>query len=502
MSSPSQGVTGPPVSTVSRRLPTYLAVVVLAGAVYAALAVIPWHPDGVVRRATGIVGATLIFWITEVAPLGVTGLLIPVGATFAGVLKWSDALTAWGDPILFLFLGAFLLARALEKHGVFDVLVQARWTQRIRGGNGSLLAIVVMLVAGAISTMQSNTAVAAMMLPVVLALARTVRKPALVLLGLSYGATFGGMATPIGTPPNFIGYHAMKELDPSVNFLSWMRVGLPVWAGTTVLAWGLLSLVRFVPRLGRVRMTEAGVDLPDDPAPLPTSLPSSALQGRATLVRRTAQRWAIGAFAVTVVLWLGCGLIASITEPTNPLQLWIQRYLPESLPPILTAGLLFFVRVGPQRERVLEQRDFQSLDWDTLFLIAGGLCLGKMLQTSGAAKVLAATVGQTHLSPLAVMFGIGAVTVLLSELTSNTATAALMVPIAASLAPAVGMSPVQTTWLVALCASLGFALPVSTPPNAIVYGTRLVPLRMMASLGIIVDILGLTWVVFCVRWFA
>jgi len=480
------------VGALRRRTPIFAVVIVLAAAAFVVTAFTPWHPDGRVRRAAALVLATLILWISEVMPLGVTGLLIPVGATLAGVLTWSEALTVWGDPILFLFLGAFLLARGLEKHGAFDFLVHAGWTQRFRGGDGVALAIVVMLVAGLISTVQSNTAVAATMLPVVVALARTVRAPAIALLGLSYGATFGGMATPVGTPPNFIGYAAMRQLDTTVNFLTWMRVGLPVWLGTTALAWGVLSLSgRLVRRVACAAVPAIVVGSDADPPVTPAS-------GAA----RTARAWAVGVFAVTVLVWLTCGLVISVTDPKGPAGAWVQRYLPESLVPILSAGALFLIRVGPQRQPVLERRDFQALDWDTLFLIAGGLCLGKMLHSSGADGALAATVSQAHISPLSAMFGLGAITVLLSELTSNTATASLMVPIAASLAPAVGLAPAQTIWLVALCASLGFALPVSTPPNAIVYGTRLVPLRLMIPLGIIVDVLSLLWVVCCVRWLA
>jgi sodium-dependent dicarboxylate transporter 2/3/5 len=493
------------------RLPTCLAVVLFAALVFSVTAFVPWHADALIRRATAIVLASLILWISEAAPLGVTGLLIPVAATLAGVLKWPEALAAWGDPILFLFLGAFLLARALEKHGVFNFLVQARWAQRFRGGHGIRLALGIMAVAGLVSTVQSNTAVAAMMLPVVVALARTVRNPGIVLLGLSYGATFGGMATPVGTPPNFIGYAAMKQHEAAVSFLSWMRVGVPVWFGTTLLAWGVFSLAGLWLR----RVAGKGAPARTDPGPAAAAdliEPDGAaedleLGDRRALsptprTQRLARCWALAAFGMTVVVWLSSGVITSLTETTHPLHTWAQRYLPESLVPILAAGVLFVVRVGPQRAPVLDRRDFRALDWDTLFLIAGGLCLGRILQSSGAAGLLAATVGQAHVSPLLLMFGLGGVTVLLSELTSNTATASLMVPIAASLAPAVGLSPGHTTWLVALCASLGFALPVSTPPNAIVYGTRLVPLRLMIVLGIAVDISSLIWVVQCVRWLA
>lgn len=474
------------------RAPAFLFVILLASTAFALAALVPWHPDPRVRRAAAIVLVALIFWISEIVPLGITGLLIPVWATLAGVLTWSEALSAWGDQILFLFLGAFLLARALEKHGVFEGLLQAAWATRFRRGSGVALAILVMLVAGAVSMIQSNTAVAAMLLPVVLGLARAARNPPLVVLALSYGATFGGMATPVGTPPNLIGYAAMKQCGEMVSFLTWLRVGLPIWLGTSMLAGAVLLLAgKIAPRGNRAPAPEAvGTPVlarPPDPAP--------------AVKRRRARDWALAAFACTVVIWLGSGAVVSAAGPSHPAAAWMQRYWPESLAPIFTAGLLFLVRAGPGRVAVLERRDFQTLDWDTLFLIAGGLCLGKMLQNSGAAAALAGAMGGAQVSHTAAMLGLGAVTVLLSELTSNTATAALMVPIASSLAPAVGLPPAKAIWLVALCASLGFALPVSTPPNAIVYGTGLVPLRTMIALGIVVDVLALLWVIQCVRWF-
>jgi sodium-dependent dicarboxylate transporter 2/3/5 len=384
--------------------------------------------------------------------------------------------------------------------------------RRFHGGEGVALAVMVMLLAGAVSMMQSNTAVAAMLLPLVVPLARTVRRPAFVLLALSYGATFGGMATPIGTPPNFIGYAAMKEHAGGMNFLSWMRVGIPIWAGTTALACVLFAVMgRSHGRRdeGTEAQRHGGLTASPEQAGAndlmflksQVSSPKSSPQASSPKPQASSARlWSIAAFGLAVAIWLTTGLLASILPAGHAVLVWTQRYLPESLPPILAAGLLYLVRVGPERKPVLVRADFQAVDWDTIFLIAGGLCLGKTLQASGAAAALAHAVGQTSLPPLGVMFALGAVTVALSELTSNTATAALLVPIAASLAPAVNMSPVRTIWLVALCASLGFALPVSTPPNAIVYGTRLVPLRTMALMGIMMDALALVWVVLCVYW--
>jgi sodium-dependent dicarboxylate transporter 2/3/5 len=488
-------------------LPNRARILVVAAAValYGACALLPWHTEVAVRRATGIVLATLILWISEVAPLGIVALAIPVAATAAGLLHWSEAVASWGDPIIFLFLGAFLLARALDKHGAFDWFLTAQWFRRHDGGGGTGPALAILAVAGLLSTLQNNTAVTAMLLPVVVALARRTRAPAIALLGLAYGSTFGGMATPIGTAPNFIGYAAMKEHGADINFISWMRVGIPVWIGTTLIGWALLALGGHVARRARASRESAGDAEPvwleslvmTDVEPQAPARPEPMRPLDSE--RKAARACALVAFGAAAVMWLVPGVIKGVTGPNDPLRVWIDTYLPESLVPVAAAWVLFLIRVGPQRRSVLDRRDFQALDWDTLFLIAGGLCLGRMLERSGAAAALARAVGQAELSPLALMFVVGGATVLLSELTSNTATAALMVPIAGSLAPAGGASAPQMIWLVALSASLGFALPVSTPPNAIVYGTRLIPLRLMAGVGILVDVVSLIWVVGCVR---
>lgn len=507
-----------------------LLALLISATSFALVASLPWHPEPRVRCAAGTALAVLVLWVSEIAPLGLIALGIPAALTLAGVLPWKAALASWGDPIIFLFLGAFLLARALEKHGVFDRLHEARWN-RVRGP--VLLPLLVLGVSGAISTLQNNTAVTAMLLPVVLTLARRTPAPALALLALSYGATFGGMATPVGTAPNLIGYMAMRRLDPGVSFVSWMRVGLPVWIGTTLIAWTLLVVL---PRLASGRLTRFGQTDPGRPErllpsgdpvaeddacparpsvtapgwPEPSADPLRGAEDRTTAAagradpesRRLAQRWAVGAFLATAALWLASGAILSATQEGEALNAWVRRYLPESLIPVVAALLLFVVRPGPAQHTVLDRSDFQALDWDTLFLIAGGLCLGTALEESGAAAALAGALARVALAPTAVLFLLAGVTVLLSELTSNTATAALLVPLAGPLASAAGLDAVQCIWLVALTASLGFALPVSTPPNAIVYGTRLVPLRLMIVLGLAVDLSCASWVVCCVRWLA
>lgn len=490
-----------------------ILIFVIAAGLFSAAALLPWHADANVRRATGVVLATLVLWITEVAPLGVTAMAIPIVATFTRLLPWNQAVAAWGSDVVFLFLGAFLLARALDKHGVFDWIVTSRWAVVRAGDSGMFVALLILIMAGVLSLAQNNTAVTAIMLPVVLAISRKVKAPAAALLALAWGATFGGMALPVGTAPNFIGYSAMKKLDETVNFITWMRVGIPVWLGTTVIGWGVLAIgTRWLIR------SAAGAPAPthahplfeglDDVGPVPASRPAASAEAAPAprgndkpATSPEARRFVVVAFAAAVLLWLVPGLVRSTLPHDHAASQWIATYLPESLVPVLVSWILFMAPFGPGRRTILDRHDFQALDWDTLFLIAGGLSLGQMLDSSGFAQALAQGLAGARLPPLLLMLGLVGTTVLLSELTSNTATAALMVPVAGSLAAALGLSPVQAIWLVALAASLGFALPVSTPPNAIVYGTRLIPLRFMVVTGIAVDVLSTIWLVCCVSVF-
>lgn len=486
-----------------------LLILLVALVVYFAIGESGWHADAGIRRATAIVIATLVLWIGEVAPLGVIALMIPVVATASGILTWKQSIASWGDETVFLFLGAFLLARALDKYGGFDWV--ARLPARLGGGRTIVPAMAILILAGTISTVQNNTAVAALLLPATIAIARNCPSPSVPLLALSYGATFGGMATPVGTAPNFIGYGHMRSLDPQVNFISWMAVGIPVWLGTSAIGLAVLAIAARWQSCGwrdlGVRATTAdGSSVREIPVTLPDAGPARPeheagreLQPAGVARLGKVAAWTVFSFAA--ITWLTIGFVKSTYGDQSAPAKWLDRFLPDSIVPIVGALLLFVWPLGRSGRTVLDRHDFQALDWDTIFLIAGGLCLGRTLDASGAARALAAAVGELQLSPTLIMLALGGVTVLLSELTSNTATAQLMVPIASALAPSCGLQPVTTIWLVALSASLGFALPVSTPPNAIVYGTRLVPLRTMVLSGLIVDVCGLIWVVTCVRWF-
>lgn len=503
--------------TASRRwLPLLLAAVL-----YLLVSAVPWHGNSEVRSATALAVAALVLWASECAPLGAIALGIPIAASLSGLLTWKEAIVAWSEPSVFLFLGAFLLARAIEKHGVLDAVLAASSLRRRLFHSPLRLSLSVMLFAGAISTLQNNTAVTAMLLPVVVSAARSGASPALPLLALSFGATFGGMATPVGTAPNVIGYGAAKQIDASFGFIRWMAVGLPVWLGCSLI--GLAGL-RFAMGLGRwLEIDAANIDsfaaesgkpranfagrraADDEPVDSVATIEKpSKSSGRAPdshpdAFTRRARCIALAACGITAMIWLTSGFIAGVFPANHALRTWLDSRLPESLVPIAAAWMLFMLPLDRAGRAVLERDDLRRIDWDTLFLIAGGFCLGRALENSGTAGALGQAVAQSGLTGLQLMFALGAVTVLLSEITSNTVTAALLVPVAKALSAGAGLDPTQTIVLVALCASLGFAMPISTPPNALIYGTGLVPLRLMMCVGIFVDLACIVWVTICVR---
>ena len=210
------------------------------------------------------------------------------------------------------------------------------------------------------------------------------------------------------------------------------------------------------------------------------------------------RRWSLAALGLAAAVWIGTGIVIGVYPPDSTIRVAIEKFLPESLVPVAAALLLFLVRTGPGGRSVLDRRDFQTIDWDTLFLFGGGLCLGRLLDKSGTAAALAASVGHLHWPPMVSLLAVAGATVLLSEVTSNTATAALMVPIAASIAATIGVPPIKVIQVVALAASLGFCCRYRRRPTPSLYGTGMIPLRWMVCVGVAIDIVCIAWVVGCV----
>lgn len=433
---------------------------------------------------TAIMALVLVFWVSEAIPLAATALLGPALCIVLGVAKDKEVLSQFGHPIIFLFIGSFLLAQAMQKHGLDRRLALGLLAvPGVAKSPTTLFAAFAVLTAG-LSMWMSNSATAAVMLPIALGVVSVSpafadlpgAKSGLVLM-VAFAASVGGLATPVGTPPNLIGIGYLEELTGQrITFVRWMQLGLPL----------MLVLLAFLLWLLRPRRARAFADH--------AALTAEFRRQFAALgpLRAGAIHTTI-AFALALLLWIYPGLVEAITGKPALGAAWLKQRLPEETVG-LCAGLLLFLLPVRWREGefTLEWRDAMKIDWGTILLFGGGLALGKQIFDTGlghaAGGLVQTCFGQPGLWTLTAA-GI-LLSILLSESTSNTASATVMVPAMIAVAQATQVNPLPVALASCLACSLGFMLPVSTPPNALAYGTGLVRLTRMIRCGIWLDLAG------------
>jgi sodium-dependent dicarboxylate transporter 2/3/5 len=472
--------------------------------VFVALWVLPIAglTDGA-HRLLAVMGLVITLWISETVPLPVTALLGPALCVLCGVSADKEVFKNFGHPILFLFLGSFLLAEAMLQHGlnrrIAFWILGLRWT----GKSPARVLAAFGLITGLLSMWISNTTAAAMMFPIGIAVlsemarqqsqetGREVRFTELkygtgLMLVAAFGASIGGLATPVGTPPNLIGISFIeKSRGVEITFFQWMAFGLP-------LAGVLLAFLVFY--LNHTCPAEAGL------------MGNSAVWIQAQKAQlgpmTRAQKNVVAAFGVTVALWLLPGVVAVFAGAESALYRWLGLHLPEGVAAVVGASLLFVLPVDRRRgEFTLTWKAATRIDWGTILLFGGGLALGDAMFSTGLARWVGeglADAAQTHTSlGLTVLFTL--VAVLLTETTSNTAAANMVVPVAIAVAQGAGVDPLQPALGACLGTSLAFMLPVSTPPNAVVYGSGCVPLLKMLRHGIVLDFVSVIAVVLTVH---
>lgn len=408
----------------------------------------------------GLALFTLIggLWLTQAVSLTVTALLVPLLAVATGLLEVRPALAAFANPIIFLFLGGFVLAAALQRHGLDREF--AGWVLRRAHGRRRRAAWLLFGMTAFLSMWISNTATAAIMLPLALGLlvpagggaapedaAEAVRERTYVLLGVAYSASIGGLGTLVGSPPN-----AIAASHAGLNFVEWLRFGIPL----VLLLMPLMVLAL-------------------------TLVLRPSLQGRIETVASDFQWTTERRFVVAVFLLAAAGWIAGA-----PLSAWLGiKADVDTL--VALAVVVALVGGGALRWEEAER----GTQWGVLLLFGGGLALNLAMEASGASRFLADSLLSlfSGAPPWLLLVGVLAFVVFLSELASNTATAALLVPVFAGMAGALGLSPVVMAVAIAAAASCGFMLPVATPPNALVYGTGLVPPGAMMRAGLVLNLL-------------
>jgi len=456
------------------------------------------------HRLLAVFGLVITLWLSEAIPLAVTALLGPTLCVVCGISNDKEMFKSFGHPIIFLFLGSFLLAEAMLHHGLnrriaFRIL-SLDWVGRSPGRILWAFAGIT----GFISMWISNTTAAAMMLPIGVAIlsemarrqsqreGREVRMTDLkfgtgLMLATAFAASIGGMATPVGTPPNLIAIGFIEESQGlKITFFQWMVFGVP-------LALVMLGILGFY--LNRACPAEPGL-----------------IEGSTAWIQ--AERAKLGplsrgernvlvAFGVTVFLWLLPGVVAVTVGVNAPMFKALERHLPEAAAALLGATLLFVLPVDFSRgEFTIGWAQAQRIDWGTILLFGGGLALGEAMFSTGLARWigegLAHSLNAHSALGLTVLFAV--IGVLLTETTSNTATANMVVPVAIAVAEAAQVNPVPPALAACLGASLAFMLPVSTPPNAIVFGTGCVPLLKMVRHGLVLDLFGIAAIIVVCYW--
>ncbi len=415
-----------------------------------------------------------IWWVTQAVDLAVTALLPVALLPVFGVMGFKDIAASYADNVIFLFAGGTVMAVALDRHGVSSHFVH--WLLAAAGTRPRLVVTALFTSGAILSAFVSNTATTALMLPLAIGVASSVvPRPGTLpevaatsarnftcaaLLAIAYGATVGGGATLIGSPPNAIAANYLRADGVELDFLGWARIGAPIALAVAPVV--LLVLNRLLPTHG-IKLTPRGKD----------DLPRLGFAGWTTLF----------VFGAAVLVWT-----TSSAWPAG----WRPAGLTDGGVAIGAAVLLMILPAGlwaPGRDRIVPWSCTSDLPWGVFLLFGGGLAIGDAMERTGLSGAIGASFAGLGSLPGPLVLGAIVLSLALaSEVGSNTALTATAVPILGSVAPALGMPIEKVAIATAFGASYAFMLPVGTPPNALVFGTGKVPYGKMVRIGFVLDL--------------
>ena len=420
--------------------------------------------------AVGILMA--IWWMTEAIPISATALLPLALFPLLGIADIRAAAVPYANPLVFLFLGGFLIAAGMERWNLHRRL--ALRIIAMMGPRPYAILAGFMIAAAFLSMWVSNTATALMMLPIGLSVAELVRRADSkevehftigLMLVIAYSCSIGGIATLVGTPPNaFFAGFMLETYDVSIGFVEWMQVGVPM-------ALIALPVMYFV--VTRVVYPIKIREIPGGAAFIDSELAAMGRMSR-------PEKMVMVLFIAAAVLWMTRPLLAPMIPGLSDAGI------------AMGVGILFFLLPVdvPKRVFLLEWNDAERLPWGLLILFGGGLSLAAAINDTGLAAWLGAQAGLIENWPVfLIILAIATTIILLTELTSNIATVAAFLPIVASIGVGLGESPLVFAVPAVLAASCAFMLPVATPPNAIVYSSEYVTIPRMARAGILLNVL-------------
>jgi sodium-dependent dicarboxylate transporter 2/3/5 len=406
---------------------------------------------------------TALWWIFEVIPIPVASLLPLALLSLVGVLTPIQVAQKYGHPLVLLLLGGFLLSKAMEKSGAHRRIALLLVHACPKGDKFLLLGF--MMATALLSMWISNTATTLMMLPIALAVIQGSTDNRLtipLLLGIAYSANVGGIATPIGTPPNLVMIGAYRDLGfEELSFAQWMNFGVPVTILMVLVIW--LWVGRNLSKNG------SEVTLPES--------------GQWT----QAETRTLAIFALTALAWI------TRSEPFGGWKTWLD--LPQANDAsvaFIAVLLLFCLPSGENKgEKLLDWKTANQIPWGMLILVGAGLCLGEAFKQSGlSASIAHGLSGLENLPTILLLLGICILVTFLTEMTSNTATTSLLMPILGAAAIAAELDPKLLLIPAALSASCAFMLPVATIPNAVVFGTGKISIKRMAGEGFVLNLMG------------
>ncbi len=445
-----------------------------------------------------VMSLVAIWWITEPVPIPVTSLLGPTLCVVLGIAPIKDAFSNFANPLIFLFMGGFLLAKGMMVNGLDKRIAYGILSMKWVGDSPRRIFLAIGLACILCSGWISNTATAAMMFPIALGLLEAIREMMAqngkvidlknykyatgLMLMTAYACSIGGVMTPIGTPPNIIMLGFLTELAPqapTVSFFQWM-------------AWGTVAMIIYfaIAYIVLWRMFPADVKHIDGAEKFINDYKTSL--GKWT----RAQKNTLIAFGVAVFLWVAPSVLSVVYGAQSDVMTFYDSHFPEAIAAMVGGLLLFFLPVNVKTgEMTMKWKDgMEGIEWGTLLLFGGGLSMGAMMYTTGLSDWIGnglKDVMGNHPSEWVFVSVFCISALILSEFTSHTAAVNLIGSIAITTAVSVGISPIPVAVGVALASSLGFMMPVSTPPNAIVYASGYVPITKMIKTGLIIDILGI-----------
>ncbi len=457
--------------------------------------------DGLSEQAhhlLAVMSLIAIWWITEPIAIPLTSLFGPTLCVILGIVPIKDAYDQFANPMIFLFMGGFLLAKGMMVNGLDKRIAYGIMSMKWVGDSPRRIFLAIGLACILCSGWVSNTATAAMMFPISLGLLEAIREMMAengktidlknykyatgLMLMTAYACSIGGVMTPIGTPPNIIMIGFLQELAPQapeISFFQWM-----IWGTVAMILYFIIASVVLW------RLFPADVD---------------HIKGAKEFIQKSvdslgewtrAQKNTMIAFSTAFVLWVAPSVLGIMYDVDSDVMKFYDSHFPEAIAAMIGGLMLFFLPVNVKTgEMTMTWKDgIEGIEWGTLLLFGGGLAMGSMMYDTG----LSAWIGNGLKEALGnnpsewLFVGVFSVAALImSELTSHTASTNLMAPIAIGAALSLGFSPIPVAIGIALASSLGFMMPVSTPPNAIVYASGYVPITKMIKSGFIIDLIGI-----------